>query len=118
MPTCILFAVEVPIEAVSEQDFEGSGQERIHALANHFGIFRDLFGDAFFYPKIKLKVGYTVKEEENMINPVFHGNKLLPEEVCSPDIILLHMALSILFSSLSHHFLLKYLLYSLMPKKP
>lgn len=83
MPAYIMFAVEVPIEEVAEQDFEGHGQERIHALANHFGIFRDLFGDAFFYPKMKLKVGYTVKEEEDMVNPVFHGNKLLPEEVCS-----------------------------------
>ncbi|XP_045192701.2 39S ribosomal protein L38, mitochondrial-like [Mercenaria mercenaria] len=72
--------LEIPIEEMKEQDFEGGGQQRIHSLASHYGIFRDLFGDAYFYPKVNLKVGYSIEGEEDMVDPVFHGNTLLPEE--------------------------------------
>lgn len=71
----------VPLEEVSVENFEGAGQEAIHTLANHFGIFRDLFAHAYFYPQIQLEIGYEIDEEPDMMNRVFHGNILTPAEV-------------------------------------
>ncbi|XP_060583632.1 large ribosomal subunit protein mL38-like [Ruditapes philippinarum] len=73
--------LEVPIKKVTEEDFEGQGQQRIHTLTAHYGIFKDLFGNAYFYPSLDLHVGYPIDGEESMVNPVFYGNKFPPEEV-------------------------------------
>lgn len=70
----------VPVDEVLEEGFEGLGQRSIYRLADHYGIYRDLYGDAYFYPQLQLRVGYDVQGEDDMVNPVFHGNKLLPAE--------------------------------------
>ena len=79
----VFFIVVVPVSEVHREGFCGSGQCRIHCAADHYGIYRDLFGDAYFYPQFLLGVGYKVEGEECMVNPVFHGNCLTPTEVGS-----------------------------------
>lgn len=66
---------------VHKESFPGSGQRRIHQVAEHHGIYRDLFGDAYFHPQFLLGVGYKVEGEDDMVNPVFFGNCLSPTEV-------------------------------------
>lgn len=78
---CLCISVIVPVEEIQKEEFFGAGQKRIHTVADHYGIYRDLFGEAYFYPQFKLGVGYNVAGEEDMVNPVLYGNLLTPTEV-------------------------------------
>ncbi|KAL4234059.1 39S ribosomal protein L38 [Mactra antiquata] len=76
-----------PIEEVMEENFLGQGQQSVHTLASHYGIFKDLFGDAYFYSQLQLEVGYQIEEEPDMLNRVFYGNPLTPVEANKqPDV--------------------------------
>ncbi|WAR12381.1 RM38-like protein [Mya arenaria] len=85
-------AMVTPMNEIINQTFEGAGQKHIHRLAEHHGIYRDLFGDSFFYPSVfnsnmallnHDRVGYTDLEDSEMIQPVYYGNLMAPAEVRS-----------------------------------
>ncbi|KAH3772951.1 hypothetical protein DPMN_174298, partial [Dreissena polymorpha] len=78
----------VPISVAQAEGFQGVGQRRIHRLADHYGLFRDLFGEAYFYPSLDLRVGYVDGADPEFIQPVYHGNQLPPAETQSaPEVV-------------------------------
>ncbi|KAM9837272.1 large ribosomal subunit protein mL38 [Aulostomus maculatus] len=55
----------------------------IKRLADHYGVFRDLFSMAYFLPLVWLRVCYS----QNPSGQVYHGNHLTPTEAASaPEI--------------------------------
>jgi large subunit ribosomal protein L38 len=50
------------------------------SLAEHYGIFRDLFDNAIFYPSVNTDISYDYDDE--YVSKVYIGNRLKPSEVC------------------------------------
>ena len=55
------------------------GFKNIYTVAEHYNIYKDLYGDAYFYPNMQLRIAYDIDEE--YVNPVCTGNILDPAEV-------------------------------------
>lgn len=49
------------------------------SLAEHYGIFRDLFNNAIFYPSVNMNISYDYDDE--YVSKVYIGNRLKPSEV-------------------------------------
>ncbi|KAL3860403.1 hypothetical protein ACJMK2_010528 [Sinanodonta woodiana] len=71
----------IPVNEVQSERFSESGGQYIKDVADHYGIFRDLFSGAYFYPQVDLNVNYDYDEES--VTPVYQGNILLPSEAKS-----------------------------------
>ena len=68
------------MDAVSKEYLTDALPRHTRDLANHCGIFKDLFGPyAYFDPIVPLKVTYDCNEEE--VSPVCRGNIIKPSEV-------------------------------------
>lgn len=74
------FPVDVPLESI-EEEWRQSGLASSHLkmIADHYGIFTHLFGDAYFYPRVMLDIEYVQKD--NSVVPVYRGNIIKPREV-------------------------------------
>ncbi|KAF2353069.1 Phosphatidylethanolamine-binding protein [Trinorchestia longiramus] len=71
--------LEIDIDAVQQEWLTDEGPGHISRLAEHFGIFKDLFGPfAFFEPLVPLHVTYDFDEET--VSPVYRGNIIKPAE--------------------------------------
>lgn len=72
--------VDVDVDEV-QKEWEESGlaSSHIKTIAEHYGIFSDLFGDAYFFPRVPLNIEYIQKEETTV--PVYRGNIVKPREV-------------------------------------
>lgn len=57
-----------------------SGPHHVRTLAEHFNIYEDLFGEAFFVPRVPLDIKY--QQEDGAFLPVYYGNQIKPVEVC------------------------------------
>lgn len=58
---------------------KSSGPFQIRRLAEHYGVFRDLFPMAYFLPQVPLRICYS----QDNSGQVHYGNRLTPSEVCS-----------------------------------
>ncbi|CAK9802431.1 39S ribosomal protein L38, mitochondrial [Anthophora plagiata] len=55
-------------------------------IADHYGIFQDLFEDAFFFPVVPLEINYRIKDDDTFVR-VHTGNVIKPSEACkSPEV--------------------------------
>ncbi|XP_030062169.1 large ribosomal subunit protein mL38 [Microcaecilia unicolor] len=72
----------IPLDEVKAEWERTSGPFHIQQVAEHYGIYRDLFEGAFFVPRIILRVAYNQNEETVM--PVYHGNVVTASEASSP----------------------------------
>lgn len=71
--------LHLPPEAVREGWQADMGPVHTRQVAEHYGVFQDLFGDgAFFYPVVPLTVAYEYDEEH--VTPVYRGNMVPPAE--------------------------------------
>lgn len=70
-------SVKIPLDRVQDAWAKSGGQVQIQRLADHYGVFRDLFPMAYFLPQVPLHVCYS---QENAAH-VYHGNRLTPTEV-------------------------------------
>ncbi|XP_045618376.1 large ribosomal subunit protein mL38 isoform X1 [Procambarus clarkii] len=68
----------VDINKVREEWDSTSGPHHIRTLAEHYGIFRDLYGCAYFIPRVALRINYNFDDE--MVSPVYRGNTIKPRE--------------------------------------
>ncbi|KAK0088996.1 hypothetical protein PV325_009879 [Microctonus aethiopoides] len=59
---------------------------QIKTIADHYGVYDDLFGDAYFHPVLPLDIKYDFGDEEK-IATVHRGNILLPSETTNPPTI-------------------------------
>ena len=73
------FLVKLDLDEV-ETDWEsGAGPHQLRVLAQHYGIFNHLFGNAYFVPRVFLNISYDY--DEDTVSMVYRGNTIKPKEV-------------------------------------
>ncbi|KAK7867748.1 hypothetical protein R5R35_002251 [Gryllus longicercus] len=73
--------LEIPLEAVEETWKTTGAPFHIKTIAEHYGVFQDLFGDAYFYPVKPLDIDY---KSGDLYHPVYRGNVIKPSEASKP----------------------------------
>lgn len=70
--------MEIPLPGVKEEWLKTVGPFQIKSIAEHYGIYEHLFGDAYFVPRVMLDIGY--KQSDGNQVPVYRGNIVQPSE--------------------------------------
>ncbi|KAG7474008.1 39S ribosomal protein L38, mitochondrial [Solea senegalensis] len=70
---------KIPLDRVQETWMKISGPYQIKRLAEHYGVFTDLFPMAYFIPQVSLHISYS----QDTSGQVHHGNRLTPTEAAS-----------------------------------
>ncbi|XP_070847050.1 large ribosomal subunit protein mL38 [Chaetodon trifascialis] len=70
---------KIPLDQVQEVWAKSSGPFDIMRLAEHYGVFRDLFPMAYFLPQVSLHISYS----QDNSGQVYYGNRLTPTEAAS-----------------------------------
>ncbi|XP_071443795.1 large ribosomal subunit protein mL38 isoform X2 [Hetaerina americana] len=74
----------VPLEEVKKVWNETVGPSHIRRVAEHYGIFEHLFGDAYFIPVVPLDIKFKV---DDFYIPSCYGNNIKPNEASQePDV--------------------------------
>ncbi|XP_035520052.1 39S ribosomal protein L38, mitochondrial [Morone saxatilis] len=76
---CRLRTFKIPLDVVQEVWKKNSGPLHIKRLADHYGVFRDLFPMAYFLPQVSLHICYS----QDNSGQVHFGNRLTPTEAAS-----------------------------------
>jgi len=77
--------ISVSMEEVTKDWLVESAPEHVKLAAEHYGVFQDLFGDAFFYPQVGLDV---VFRDGDALVPVCRGNTLKPQQaLAAPEVV-------------------------------
>lgn len=71
--------MQIPLDDVRAEWERTSGPYHKQRLAEHYGLYRDLFDNARFVPRVLLKVEYN--QDEDYVMPVYYGNVVTPTEV-------------------------------------
>ncbi|KAK6185416.1 hypothetical protein SNE40_007658 [Patella caerulea] len=74
--------LEVNLEEVRQSWVEEQMPNHSYVLAEHYGIYKDLFDHCFFYPKLFMDIEYDVDEE--FVMPLYLGNRITPTEAQNP----------------------------------
>ncbi|KAK2866635.1 hypothetical protein Q7C36_002691 [Tachysurus vachellii] len=69
----------IPLDEVKQEWEKTNGPYHIQRLAEHYGIYRDLFPMAYFVPRVMLRVAYG--DDSNAM--VHYGNHLSPSQASS-----------------------------------
>jgi len=81
----LFVTVKIPLEEVRSDWCSTSAPFHLKAVAEHYSIFNDLFGDAYFYPQVMLDVTYN-SSDGNLV-PVYRGNVVKPvSATTSPNV--------------------------------
>nr|XP_020660767.1 39S ribosomal protein L38, mitochondrial [Pogona vitticeps] len=72
----------IPLDDVKAEWERTSGPYHKQRVAEHYGLYQDLFGDATFLPQVILRVEYSQDEEH--VTPVYCGNLITPTEALNP----------------------------------
>lgn len=77
----------INLDEVEQEWFKTSGPVQIRNLCDHYGVFKDLFGDyAYFVSRICLNVRYQTPVKDEFC-PVYYGNRVEPNQAKSaPEI--------------------------------
>ncbi|XP_077126940.1 large ribosomal subunit protein mL38 [Ranitomeya variabilis] len=71
----------IPLDEVRAEWESSCGPAHIQRVAEHYGVYKDLFGEATFVPRVTLRVQYSTGEDTVM--PVYYGNVVTPAEAAS-----------------------------------
>ncbi|KAG8430571.1 hypothetical protein GDO86_020362 [Hymenochirus boettgeri] len=77
-----LRTVKIPLDEVRAEWEKSSGPYGIQRVAEHYGVYKDLFGEATFVPRVTLRVHYR-NDEEGLL-PVYYGNVVAASEAFAP----------------------------------
>ncbi|NXS57955.1 RM38 protein, partial [Brachypteracias leptosomus] len=80
-----LRTVLIPLDEVRAEWEKTSGPFHKQRVAEHCGVFRDLFRGATFTPWVTLRVEYS-QEDEHLV-PVYYGNIVTPSEASRPPAV-------------------------------
>nr|CAH0098953.1 unnamed protein product [Daphnia galeata] len=76
---------EISIKEIRKEWLQTAAPFHIKAIAEHYNIFEDIFGEAFFLPRIPLSIEYQQTDGSTM--PVYFGNQIKPNEAALPPIV-------------------------------
>ncbi|KAL2714158.1 hypothetical protein V1478_016715 [Vespula squamosa] len=71
--------INIDLQEIREIWWQTQGPEHIYKIAEHYGIYQDLYKDAFFYPVIQLQIDYDFGSEDKLAR-VYNGNVIKPNE--------------------------------------
>ncbi|KAI4789611.1 hypothetical protein KUCAC02_035139 [Chaenocephalus aceratus] len=74
-----LRTLKVSLDRVQDEWGKSSGPFHIQRLAEHYGVFRDLFPNALFLPQVLMQIDYS----QDHGGQVHYGNRLTPTEAAS-----------------------------------
>ncbi|KYN39760.1 39S ribosomal protein L38, mitochondrial [Trachymyrmex septentrionalis] len=75
----------VDLKTVKEDWLQIDGPSHIHRIAKHYGVYNDLYGDAYFMPVVPLNISYDL--EDDKLVKVYTGNVIKPSEASkAPDV--------------------------------
>ncbi|KAM4715491.1 large ribosomal subunit protein mL38 [Anableps anableps] len=74
-----LRTLKISLDRVQQTWEKTRGPFDIKKLADHYGVFRDLFPMAYFLPQVTLRISYS----EGTDGQVHYGNQLMPTEAAS-----------------------------------
>lgn len=69
--------VKIDLETCEQEWLRSYGPQHIKKIADHYGVYEHLFGDAYFYPRVVLNVAF---ETESGVLPVYYGNVVKPKD--------------------------------------
>ncbi|XP_017779211.1 PREDICTED: 39S ribosomal protein L38, mitochondrial [Nicrophorus vespilloides] len=69
--------LEIDLDNVRKEWLKTAGPEHIKRIANHYGIFDDLYGDAYFHPTVPLHINYEIGDGQL---PIYYGNVVKPSD--------------------------------------
>uniref|UniRef100_A0A6P7G3F2 Large ribosomal subunit protein mL38 n=2 Tax=Diabrotica virgifera virgifera TaxID=50390 RepID=A0A6P7G3F2_DIAVI len=67
----------INLEETNKEWLKTQAPVDIKKVADHYGVFEHLYGDAYFHPRVPLNILY---ETENGSLPVYYGNVIKPSE--------------------------------------
>lgn len=73
-----IYLVPVSLDEISNDWSKTNAPLHIKKIAEYYGIFEHLFGDAYFLPYIQININYHY-DSQNI--PVYRGNIIKPYEV-------------------------------------
>ncbi|XP_065171907.1 large ribosomal subunit protein mL38-like [Atheta coriaria] len=71
----------INLDDVKKEWLTQGGPQHIQQIAEHYGVFEHLFGDAYFAPVVPLHVKYNIGGDK--VAPVYYGNVLKPSDTAS-----------------------------------
>jgi len=78
-------AVKIPLLEVEKEWRKESAGKHIEAIAEHYGIYEDLFNGDYFTPVTNLHICYDY--DDDLVTPVYYGNRIFPAEVSLREFI-------------------------------
>ena len=75
--------MKLEVNEVKQKWLNELGPAHIRSITDHYNIYSDLFGTAFFYNTTPLSICYDYDEE--FVTPVYYGNTIPPSEVRGDD---------------------------------
>ncbi|KAM8947238.1 large ribosomal subunit protein mL38 [Pelodytes ibericus] len=77
--------LHIPLDEVRAEWERTSRPFHVQRVASHYGVYKDLFGEATFVPTINLNINYSKGQE--LMMPVYYGNVVTPSEaLASPEV--------------------------------
>ncbi|GAU96955.1 hypothetical protein RvY_08319 [Ramazzottius varieornatus] len=78
-------SLQIPLEEVEREWNAMQSSEQVCGAALHYGIFRDLYGAAYFLPQVPLDIRFP--SEEGFNTPVYRGNMISPADaLAAPEV--------------------------------
>ncbi|XP_075033909.1 large ribosomal subunit protein mL38 [Mixophyes fleayi] len=78
--------LQIPLDEVRAEWERTCGPAHIQSVAEHYGVYKDLFGEATFVPRLALRVQYNTGEDTVM--PIYYGNVVTPSETAlAPEVM-------------------------------
>jgi len=75
----------VDLQTMREDWLRIDGSSHVHRLAKHYGVYNDLYGDAYFMPIVPLNISYQLADDE--LVRVYFGNVIKPSQASrAPDV--------------------------------
>lgn len=75
----------VDLKDVREHWLQTDGPFHIRRIAEHYGVYKDLYRDAYFMPTVPLDISYNLEDEKFV--RVYTGNVIKPKEASeAPDV--------------------------------
>lgn len=73
--------LKIPLVDVEKEWQKESAARHIQTLAEHYGIYQDLFNGDYFTPVVNLHICYNY--DDDLVTPVYYGNRIFPAEASS-----------------------------------
>ncbi|XP_055910180.1 39S ribosomal protein L38, mitochondrial [Eupeodes corollae] len=75
----------IDLDKVYNEYKNTTGQHDLRRIADHYNIFKDLFGDAYFVPRVALDIKYEASGDTFV--PVYNGNIVKPLEAAKQPLV-------------------------------